>query len=286
VQGGWQLADNTGKDLGRDVIPALPGAAALRRIGIEAAHLSVASHARLLSAGGREYIPTTGLIEGLRSVKDSAEIQTIRRAVALGEQVFAQLLPLITPAATEADLAAEIEYRARKLGATECSFKPIIASGPRSALPHAGYTAQALQPGQPLSIDMGVVLEGYCSDMTRTVFPGDCPAQWRELYAIVLEAKRRGFGATLAGATGAQADSAARDYIAERGYGAQFGHGLGHGVGIQIHEAPSLIWTAERRLEPGNVVTCEPGIYRPGQGGIRIEDMTLVTDSGPQNLTR
>lgn len=284
VQGGWQLADNSSKDLGRDVLPALPNAAALRRIGFEAAHVSVAQHGRLSSLGGREFVPTLDWVEDLRRVKDRAEIETIRRAVRLGEQVFGELLPLITPRTSEADLAAEIEYRTRKHGAKECSFKPIIASGERSALPHAGFSSRLIEFGAPLTIDMGAVLDGYCSDMTRTIFPGECPARWRELYAIVLEAKRRGFAASRPGASGREADSAAREYIAAQGFGAQFGHGLGHGVGIQIHEAPRLASTDSRLLEAGNVVSCEPGIYLPGEGGIRIEDMTLINASGPENL--
>jgi Xaa-Pro aminopeptidase len=279
ARGGWQLHDSAAglaRCIGGLCVPAA-------RLGFEAEQTSVAARERL-AACGCELVPTRNLVEELRAVKDSGEIETIRRAVALGEQVFGELLPCIRGGAMEREVAAEIEYRARRLGATECSFKPIIASGRRSAQPHAGFTEQRIQPGQPLTIDMGVVLAGYCSDMTRTVFPGDCPARWRELYAIVLEAKRRGFAASRAGDSGAAADGAAREYITERGYAENFGHGLGHGVGIQIHEAPRLVWTEKRLLAAGNVVSCEPGIYLPGEGGIRIEDMTLVTEDGPQNL--
>lgn len=280
----WQLADNSGRKLVVVLEDLLAGHTAIR-LGIEAEHLTLEQHALLAASTTWQVVQTTRLVEELRMVKDEAELATLHRAAAIGAQVFAELLPLLSPRSTEADIAAEIEYRARKHGASACSFKPIIASGARSALPHAGFTTALLQPATPLLIDMGVIIDGYCSDMTRTVFLGDCPAQWRELYELVDHARDSAQVALLPGVSGIAADAVARDIIAAAGYGAQFGHGLGHGVGIQIHEAPRLTSASPELLAAGHVVTCEPGIYLPGQGGIRIENLCAITASGAENLT-
>lgn len=284
VRGGWQLADITGMQLA-ELLPALKGATKLRRIGFEAAHVSVQLRAQLATVPV-EWVSTLGWVEDLRAVKDSSEAGRLERAERLGETVFGELLPYLRAGVKESEIAAEIEYRARRHGAKATSFAPIIASGTRSAVPHAGFTDSPLRPGVPTIIDMGVLLEGYCSDMTRTVFLGDCPPLWRERYALVRAAKDAGFSALRPGQSCHAADHAARAVIAAAGLGSAFGHGLGHGVGVQIHEEPRLIWDNERLLEPGNVVTCEPGVYFPGEGGIRLEDLLLITESGAKNLNQ
>jgi Xaa-Pro aminopeptidase len=254
-------------------------------LGIEAEHLTLAQHAPLAASSAAHLVETYGLVEQLRQVKDAAELDALRRAAAIGAEVFKQLIALLSPGVSEAEMATEIEYRARLLGAAATSFKPIIASGPRSALPHAGFTTSRLQPGVPTVIDLGVVVDGYCSDMTRTVFLGDCPGPWLELYALVDQARASAQAALRPGLSGRDADAAARTIIAKAGYGQQFGHGLGHGVGIQIHENPRLTNAVEQELVSGNVVTCEPGIYLPGAGGIRIENLCAITAVGSENLT-
>lgn len=283
VGAGVELVDNSFKDLARDVLPALEGTAGLKRIGFEAEYASFAAHERWAQgAPERQFIPTRGWIEALRMVKDADELARLGAAERLGERIFSEILAQIGPQTTEADLAAEFECRLRRYGASAASFSPIIASGARSDTPHAGYSAACLVPGAPLTIDVGVVLDGYCSDMTRTVFYRDCPADWARVYNIVREAQQVGFAALAPGVRGCDADAAARDYITAQGYGEQFGHGLGHGVGLQIHEDPRLApaWTGA--LQAGHVTSCEPGIYLPGQGGVRIENLVYITPTGAQ----
>lgn len=262
----------------------LLNALGLRRVAFESEHLT---HAQLLALQPDEIelVPTRTWVETLRQIKDADEMDRMRTAVGIGERVFEALLPLICPATTEGDLAAEIEYRARKLGATACSFVPIIASGGRSALPHAGFTNALVQPASPLILDLGVVYRGYCSDMTRTVFLADCPPVWRARYELVREAQSLALAALGPGQRGKEVDAVARDFLREARYEQEFGHGLGHGVGIQIHEDPRLHWTSEQTLVAGNTVTVEPGVYFPGEGGIRIENLALVQSGGGVSLT-
>jgi Xaa-Pro aminopeptidase len=283
VDAGWQLLDVTSRSLA-DALATVLGPGGTRRLAVEAEHLTLAQYGRLSAAGGGP-VPVTGWVEALRSLKDPAELALLRRAAGVGAQVFTELLPLLTARTTEADVAAEIEYRARRHGASATSFKPIVASGVRSAMPHAGFSAQPLQPGVPTVIDLGVVLDGYCSDMTRTVFLEACPAEWAERYALVDAARAAGETALRPGATGAQAHAAARDVLAAAGYAAQFTHGLGHGVGVEIHEAPRLAPGQDCGLAAGHVVTVEPGLYWPGAGGIRIENLCAVTAGGAEVLT-
>jgi Xaa-Pro aminopeptidase len=195
-----------------------------------------------------------------------------------------ELWEVIGPDTTEADLAAEIHYRALKYGASGYSFDPIIASGKNSAKPHAGFTPEKLVPGTPLTIDMGIKLNGYCSDMTRTVFYKDCPPKWEKIYGIVREAKDLAFDAYRPGKLGKEVDAVARRHIADNGYGECFGHGLGHGIGIEVHESPNAGSLSEIPLSEGNVLSDEPGIYLAGEGGIRIEDLVVVRPDKPENL--
>jgi len=284
VDPSFELFDNSGKKLLDEVLPELPNQEALKRIGFESMDVRHVLYAKMQEHEGREFVPTKEWVAELRMIKDDVEIGRLRESVRLNERVFIETLDAIQPGATEADLAAEIYYRAMKYGASALSFDPIIASGTNSAKPHAGFTKSKLVPNAPLTIDMGLILDGYCSDMTRTVFIKDCPKEWQEVYAVVQEAKELAFAAIKPGKTGREIDAIAREHIYSAGFAGKFEHGLGHGVGIEVHESPRLAKSEERTLVAGHVVTDEPGIYLPGEGGVRIEDMIVVTDSGAENL--
>jgi len=281
----YELVDNTGKKLESETLPTLLGDPDEVLLGFESPHITHALFTKL-TAEGWNVSPTENWIEDLRAIKDSDEVELLRASVQLNERIFTELLGVIAPDTTEADLAAEIHYRALKYGALGYSFSPIVASGAHAAKPHAGFTTDTLQPGQPLTIDMGVALDGYMSDMTRTVFLKDCSPKWEKIYSIVREAKDLAAAAIKPGVTGKQIDAVARDYIYGAGYEGKFGHGLGHGVGIEVHESPSLSAMNEKELCAGMVVTDEPGIYLPGEGGVRIEDMLLINDNGTTNLNK
>lgn len=285
TSGNWEIADTSNSPL-RELLPQLAAQHGLRRIALEAEQINLATYLDLQAAGGPEYVPTRGWVEDLRRVKDAGEIAKLQAAESLGERIYSELLPLLGPDTTEADIAAEIEYRARLYGASACSFSPIIASGVHSSMPHAGYSSDKLVPGTPLTIDLGVVLDGYCSDMTRTVFFKDCPQRWEQIYNLVDLAQRTAFERLRPGVTGREADAYAREVIDDAGFGEYFGHGLGHGVGIQIHESPRLSKAEQRVLEPGNVTSLEPGIYIPGEGGVRIENLIWFTDDGVRSFNQ
>jgi len=276
--------DNTGKKFAEEILPNLADTATIKQIGFDAAHVTYTALQKLQVADNREFTPTTGWVEDLRIIKDEAEIELLRASVRMNEEVLEACLNIIGPETTEADLAAEIHYQALKRGAQGYSFDPIVASGTNSSKPHAGFTSGKLVPAAPLTIDMGIILDGYCSDMTRTVFYQDCPANWEKIYRLVREAKDQAFAAIRPGKLGREIDAVARDMIYGAGYEGKFEHGLGHGVGIEVHEQPTLSRMGEQELKPGMVVSDEPGIYLPGQGGIRIEDMVVVRENGAENL--
>jgi Xaa-Pro aminopeptidase len=229
-------------------------------------------------------VPLLGVVENMRIIKDEAEIDKIRASVKLNEQVFQQILPTITKDQTEVDIAIAIEACMRQLGAESSSFDTIIATGSRSALPHAVPGPVKILPNQPLMIDMGLVLEGYCSDMTRTFSFGNADSQYLTLHRLVRQAQLAGIHSIHAGVPACQVDQAARRIIAEAGYGQYFGHALGHGVGLAVHEEPRLSSKNRKRLQSGMVVTVEPGIYLPGWGGIRLENMVVVHEDGCEIL--
>jgi Xaa-Pro aminopeptidase len=226
-----------------------------------------------------------GLIESLRKIKDSGEISSIAKAVAAGDAVFAEIVKEIRPGMPEVELAARIDFLLRRRSTDVPPFKTIVASGERSSLPHATPTDRQIGMGDLVKMDFGASLEGYCSDLTRTVVMGKASERQREVHQIVLDAQLRAEAGIRAGVKGNEADGLARQHIESKGYGERFGHSLGHGVGLEIHEEPRLSQKNESPLEPGMVVTVEPGIYIPGWGGVRIEDMIVVEDGSCRVLT-
>lgn len=262
--------------------------AGVRRLGFEQQHVSYGSY---LSYGRElgesiELVPTEGLVERLRQIKDEDEIAVIREAVAVGDAAFQHILGFLQPGRTEQEVALELETFMRRLGASGSSFDTIVASGERSALPHGVASDRVLGTDEFVKMDYGALYRGYCSDMTRTVVLGKPTEKHRQIYDIVLEAQETALAGIRAGITGREADALARDVIERHGYGKAFGHGTGHAVGLEIHENPRLNKLDETVLEPGMIVTVEPGIYLPGFGGVRIEDIVAVTENGCDILTR
>ena len=264
----------------------LAGLTGVERIGFESPHLTHRDFTRLLEQGARwHWRPASELVEALRAIKDAGEVAAIERAVAMAEAALQVTLPQIHPGMSELAVAGRLERALRDAGSEAFPFPTIVASGPRSALPHARAGDRPLRRGDLLLVDFGAVADGYCADLTRTVVVGPATAAQQEVHAIVREANHRASGAIRAGMTGMAADALARDYIASLGYGEAFGHSLGHGIGLEVHEAPRLARSVETALQPGSVVTIEPGIYREGWGGVRIEDDVLVTESGGRVLS-
>jgi Xaa-Pro aminopeptidase len=256
-------------------------------LGIEAEHCTVADKKRLNDQlpGAMRLKDSTAVVERLRMGKDTDELARIRAAVNLGAKLFDRALEVIRPGVKESEVAAEMEYAARRAGAEEMSFPTIIASGSRSALPHGRASEEPIRPGGFVVCDFGVILEGYCSDQTRTVWVGSAPRAAREAYEAVREAQVAAVDAVRPGATAGEVDSAARKVLQKAGLGRYFTHSTGHGVGIEIHEAPRVATRQKEILEPGMVITVEPGVYFPGKWGVRIEDMVAVTASGREVLT-
>ena len=256
------------------------------RVGIEADHLTVAAYDDLRAHWPDAMLmPLRGLVQALRVVKTPDEVAQIRAAQALADRVYAEVRPLIRAGVTELSVAGEIESRLRQAGA-ESAFEIIVASGERGALPHGRATEKVIQDGELVTIDMGARLNGYHSDMTRTLAIGRPGDEMRRVYNAVLEAEEAAVAAVKPGARAADLDKLARDILTRHGLGEAFAHSLGHGVGLQIHEGPGLRGTSEDVLEAGMLVTIEPGAYLPGVGGVRIEDLLLVTESGHEVLSR
>ena len=218
-------------------------------------------------------------------IKDQDELGRIRAAVQLGAGLFDRALEVLHPGVKEADVAAEMEYTARRAGAEEMSFPTIIASGPRSALPHGRASSQTIAPGGFVVCDFGVILAGYCSDQTRTVWVGTASAEAHRAYEAVREAQQAAINAVRPGTRVGEVDGEARKVLRKEGLGRYFTHSTGHGVGLEIHEAPRVAAGQEEVLKPGMVITIEPGVYFPGKWGVRIEDMVAVTANGCEVLT-
>ncbi|OQA04615.1 MAG: putative peptidase [bacterium ADurb.Bin374] len=229
-------------------------------------------------------ITTKGIIEGVRQVKGEEELKELRKAFSISDRSFKKLLRFIKPGKRETEIAARLEYIMRMEGSEGPSFATIIASGERSSCPHAHPTDRKIKAGEMVKIDFGAIWNGYHSDMTRTVFVGKADKKFREVYGIVLEAQKRAIAGIRPGVTGFDIDKLARDHIASNGYGDHFGHGLGHSLGLDIHEMPAFSLKCNDTIKAGMVLTVEPGIYLPGWGGVRIEDVYRVDDV-PERLT-
>ena len=280
--------------LGRFIEPLLATEAARRgwrRLAVETHHLTVDQYEQVGAAADDAQLVTFGKkIEELRTVKDPSELELIATACRITDQALADVLPLIRPGLSEHGLAVALDHRMAELGAEQPAFDTIVASGPNGALPHHVPSGRPLRRGDLITMDFGAQFAGYHADMTRTVALGD-PADWqRDLYQLVAAAQRAGCLAARPGAGLREVDAAARDVIAEAGHGEHFGHGLGHGVGLEVHEAPMIGYGSTGKLEDRVSVTVEPGVYLPGQGGVRIEDVLIVgagtADGTAEILTR
>jgi Xaa-Pro aminopeptidase len=266
-----------------DMLQRIPS---IEMVGFESAHLLHRDFQRLLTEGSRwQWRPQLNLVEDLRESKDEDEVALIAEAGMIATNALARTLPSVHPGMTELEIAGVLEKALRDEGSEEAPFPPIVASGPRSALPHARASSRVVQGGEFLLIDFGAQHRGYCSDVTRTFVMGLPTPEQRDVYAVVRDANHIAAHSIKVGMSGSQADALARSYIERCGHGAAFGHSLGHGLGLEVHEAPRLARTAETVLRAGSVVTIEPGIYRPGWGGVRIEDDVHLSANGPQILT-
>lgn len=257
------------------------------RTAFEGARVTVADAARLrkASAGKLRWRPVSGWVETLRRVKDAEEIARMREAAKLGSEVIVDVLPLVRPGVRECDVAAEIEFRMRRAGASGPAFETIVASGPRGALPHAHATTKAFRRNELVVIDMGAILRHYCSDLTRTVYLGRAPARVRRWYRAVVEAQAAAYQALRPGAPSSAPDTAAREVLRCYGLEKAFVHSTGHGLGLEVHEEPRLGRGQSLPLDASSVVTIEPGVYVEGAGGIRVEDDVLVLPDGSELLT-
>jgi Xaa-Pro aminopeptidase len=256
------------------------------RVGYDDANTSVRSLRKLedLAPEGTELVATAGLVERLRRSKDPGELEAIAEAARLADEVYGWVVEHGLAGRTEREVAASAEARIRELGG-EPAFPPIVAAAENGALPHAEAGEREIGRGELVVFDMGAIVDGYCSDCTRTFATGEIDKEAREVYELVLEAQQAALVEVRAGAGGKPLDAVARDAISAAGHGDEFGHGLGHGVGIEVHEAPRLGKTSEDELVAGDVVTIEPGVYVPGRFGVRIEDLVTVEDDGCRNLS-
>jgi Xaa-Pro aminopeptidase len=255
-------------------------------VGFESQHLTVAQWRRLKDRLPVDPVPAEGLVEGLRMIKEEPEIALLAQAARITDQVFEQIKGQIRPGLSERDLALEIDFLLRRAGADDSSFDTIVATGPNSAFPHAGAGPRLSGPGDFVKIDFGAVFQGYHADMTRTMVLGPASARHEEVYHRVLEAQELVLESLAPGVSAKEADTVARDYFTSLGLADNFSHNLGHGVGLDVHERPTLGSKSNDLLTEGMVFTVEPGLYFPGFGGVRIEDMVVVREHGIQVLTR
>jgi Xaa-Pro aminopeptidase len=269
----------TKRNLLHDVSARLTG-----RVAFEAAHVTYAGW-EALTAGGADLVPSYGLVEGLRAVKTPDELDAIRRAAAIADEALQELLDEPWLGRTDRELALRLEQLMLERGGEGASFESIVGAGQIGANPHGRPQGVALEPGTLVVVDWGCMVDGYCSDCTRTFSTGELPDELERIYEVCRAAQQRAVDGIRAGVSGVDADLLARQPIDDAGYGAQFGHGLGHGVGLLVHEAPRLSTESSDVLVPGNVVTVEPGIYLEGKAGVRIEDLAVITEDGVEVLT-
>ena len=268
------------------LLPDLAADLGVQRLGFESLHLTVDDLWTLSgTTEGVEWVPFKETVDTIRAIKDDAEVEALRWSVALTDAAFAHLLEVIKPGMTEQEAAWEIEAYMRTHGASKVAFDLIVAAGPNGALPHARASDHVIQLGEPIVIDIGCILDGYCSDMTRTICLGEPEPKYLAVWEVVLKAQEAAEAAIHAGVSGQAADAVGRDLIGEAGYGGYFGHGLGHGVGLAVHELPRASRLSEDTLEAGMALTIEPGIYLPGEFGVRIEDLVIIREEGVEILT-
>lgn len=258
----------------------------ITKLGFEQDLMTYATYKEYKEAlPGIELVPVSGAIEKLRLIKSEAEIKILKEAADIADAAFTHILDYVRVGIREIDVANELEFFMRKNGAASSSFDIIVASGYRSALPHGSASDKQIEKGDFVTLDFGAYYKGYCSDITRTFAVGEPSDKLKEIYAVVLESQLRAMNGIKPGMTGKEADALTRDYITENGYGEYFGHSTGHGLGLEVHEGPALSMRSDTKLEPGMVVTVEPGIYLSGIGGVRIEDDTVITETGNEALT-
>ncbi len=257
----------------------------IKKLGFEQNDLTYGLYRTYEKQVEGELIPISGIVEKIRLIKTEPEIKILKEATEIADAAFEHILGFIEPGKTELEVSNELEFFMRKKGADSSSFDIIVASGYRSALPHGVASDKVIEKGDLVTLDFGAYYKGYCSDITRTVAVGEPGEELKKIYDIVLEAQIRGMKGLKPGITGKQADALTRDYITEKGYGDYFGHSTGHGIGLDVHEGPGLSVKSDTVLEPGMVVTVEPGIYISGLGGVRIEDDALITENGNESLS-
>lgn len=280
---GYEIIKNVGPIF--EVVADLVETTNIENLAFEEAQVSFKQYVDLETLLEVDLVPVSGMIEELREVKDETEIAIVEKACEIADAAFSHILTYIKPGMTEIQVANELDFHMRSLGATGVSFETIVASGLRSAMPHGVASDKIVEEGDFVTLDFGCYYEGYVSDMTRTIAVGEPSEKLKEIYEVVKEAQQRVLDAAKPGISGVELDAVARDYITEKGYGEAFGHSTGHGIGLDVHEAPNVSKLAEKAFVPGNIITNEPGIYLPGIGGVRIEDDMLVTEDGIKRLT-
>ncbi len=280
---GYEIVKNSGPIF--DEVAKIVKDENLPNIGFEENFVTFAQYSLFEELIDTALVPVTGMIEALREIKEAAEVEIIRKACQISDAAFAHILTFIKPGVTEIEVANELDFHMRGLGATGVSFETIVASGLRSAMPHGVASEKKIETGDFVTMDFGCYYDGYVSDMTRTIAVGKPSDKLKELYQITLEANKQVIAAAKVGINGVQLDAVARDHIAANGYGEAFGHSTGHGIGLEIHEGPNVSKVSEKAFVLGNIITDEPGIYLPGIGGVRIEDDLLLTESGNEVLT-
>lgn len=257
----------------------------ITKLGFESAHVTFNDYKKYEQLFNVKLVPTERIVETLRQVKNESEISILKDAAKIADDAFIHILNYIRPGVKEVEIAIELEYFMRQAGSTAASFDIIVASGYRSSLPHGIASEKVIENGELVTLDFGALYQGYCSDITRTVAVGEVSDELKKIYDVVLEAQKRGVAGIEPGMSGQEADSLTRDYITEQRYGDRFGHSTGHGLGLEVHEGPTLSPRSSEILQPGHVVTVEPGIYIPNVGGCRIEDDIVITEDGNERLT-
>ena len=280
---GFEIVKNVGPIL--EVVADLVESKNIENLGFEESFVPFKQYVELEGLLEVDLIPVSGMVEELREIKDEEEIAIVEKSCEIADKAFSHILTYIKPGMTEIQVANELDFYMRSLGASSVSFETIVASGLRSAMPHGVASEKVIEQGDMITIDFGCYYNGYVSDMTRTISLGEPSDKLREIYNVVKEAQQKVLDVAKPGMTGVELDAVARDYIASKGYGEAFGHSTGHGIGLEIHEGPNVSKLAEKAFVPGNIITNEPGIYLPGIGGVRIEDDMLVTENGIKRLT-